>query len=609
MLSLLNSQPGYHAIFLERVLRDGSLRVEFQPIVDLRGRSIHAYEALIRGPQGSGLERPDALFKTAREAGRLQELDKLCVQTSLVSFAQQKLPGLLFLNITQSLFDCGWLSRAETLDLLQKLGLEPSRLVLELLETDELLVETHGFDEAQSLHRLGYGLALDDLGQGFGRFNLWQRLHPRYLKIDRAFCRNLSSDPLKVAFIRSMLLMAEASQSWVIAEGVESERDLLTLRDIGVQMAQGYFLERPSAMPSRELSADLRRVIDAVHAELYALASRGSIEQSVLGLARPIAAVSPSCRLEEVLRRFDLQPDLMSIPVVDATGRALGILNRYVLADRLWRPHVRDLFGNKPCSQVMSSDVLRLDVKSSLHQASNLIADASFRHATEGVLITEQGVFRGLLLVGDLLRLVSEFQMQAARYANPLTLLPGNVPINEQIDRLLGADAPFTAAYCDLDHFKPFNDVYGYRMGDEVIQLVAEILKSCFSRPGDFVGHIGGDDFMVLTTCPDAQQRMQQVLDRFEAEVRRFFDAATLQAGGYVAESRRGEPQFFTLPSLSIGVLPVLPRGFDSHRDVSAVLVDLKKAAKQLPGNRMFVDRRHHDPVPPQRAAAVMEAG
>ena len=114
---------------------------------------------------------------------------------------------------------------------------------------------------------------------------------------------------------------------------------------------------------------------------------------------------------------------------------------------------------------------------------------------------------------------------------------------------------------------------------------------------------------MVLTTCPDAQQRMQQVLDRFEAEVRRFFDAATLQAGGYVAESRRGEPQFFTLPSLSIGVLPVLPRGFDSHRDVSAVLVDLKKAAKQLPGNRMFVDRRHHDPVPPQRAAAVMGAG
>ena len=605
MPALAKVQPGLHAAFLERVLLEGSLRVEFQPIVDLRGRSIHAYEALIRGPQGSGLERPDALFKAARLAGRLQELDKLCVQTSMAAFARLKLPGLLFLNITQALFDCGWFSRRETLDALQKLGLEPSRLVLELLESDELLVETRGFDEAQSLHRLGYGLALDDLGQGFGRFNLWQRLHPRYLKIDRAFCNHLSTNPLNVAFIRSMLLMAEASQSWVIAEGVESERDLLTLREIGVQMAQGYFLERPSPMPTRELGADLRRLIDVKHAESYALASRGSIEQSVLGLARPIASVSPACKLEEVLRRFDLQPDLMSIPVVDATGRALGILNRYVLADRLWRPHVRDLFGNKPCSQVMSSDVLRLDVKSSLHQASNLIADASFRHATEGVLITEQGVFRGLLLVGDLLRLVSEFQMQAARYANPLTLLPGNVPINEQIDRLLGADVPFTAAYCDLDHFKPFNDVYGYSMGDEVIRLVAEILRSSFNRVEDFVGHIGGDDFMVLTTCADAPERLQQVLDRFEAEVRRFFDATALQAGGYMAENRRGESQFFSLPSLSIGVLPAMPHRFDSHRDVSAVLVELKKAAKQLPGNCMFVDRRHYDDLPSQQAARM----
>jgi EAL domain-containing protein (putative c-di-GMP-specific phosphodiesterase class I)/GGDEF domain-containing protein len=597
MVSLLNTPPGFNTVHLDRILREEALRVEFQPVVDLRGRSIHAYEALIRGPQGSALERPDALFATAREAGRTQELDRLCVRASLAEFARQKLPGLLFLNITQSLFDCGWLSRPGTLDQLQKLGLEPSRLVLELLESDELLVDTHGFEEAQSLNRLGYGLALDDLGQGFGRFNLWQRLHPRYLKIDRAFCNDLSSDPLKVAFIRSMLLMAEASQSWVIAEGVESERDLLTLRDIGVQMAQGYFLERPSMTPSRELAPELRRSIDAVHMEHYALASRGSIEQSVLGLARPIAAVAPAARLEEVLRRFDLQPDLMSIPVVDAAGRALGILNRYVLADRLWRPHVRDLFGNKPCSQVMSSDVLRLDVKSSLHQASNLIADASFRHATEGVLITEQGQFRGLLLVGDLLRLVSEFQMQAARYANPLTLLPGNVPINDHIDRLLAGDARFTAAYCDIDHFKPFNDVYGYRMGDEVIQLVADLIKAAFSGPEDFVGHIGGDDFIVLSTRDAAIDSLQQVLDRFGTEVRRFFDAATVDAGGYFGESRRGESQFFALPSLSIGVLPVQPRCFDSHREVSSVLVDLKKAAKQLPGNRMFVDRRSHDPA------------
>lgn len=594
MLSLIDSTPGYQAIFLQRILREGLLRVEFQPIVDLRGRSIHAYEALIRGPQGSTLERPHALFAAARAAHRLAELDALCVRTSLHAFARQQLPGLLFLNITRALFDCGWFSQPQTLDLLQRLHLEPSRLVLELLESDELLEQTRGFDEAQNLHRLGYGLALDDLGQGFGRFTLWQRLHPRYLKIDRAFCSNLSSDSLKIAFIRSMLLMAEASQSWVIAEGVETKRDLRVLRDIGVQMAQGYVLEAPSAEPSRDVRTAWHHCLDAEQPQPYALASRGSIEQSVLALARPIPAVSPACKLEEVLRRFDRQPDLMSVPVVDATGRALGIINRYVLADRLWRPHVRDLFGNKPCSQVMSADVLRLDIKSSLHQASNLIADASFRHATEGVLVTDQGLFRGLLLVGDLLRLVSEFQMRAARYANPLTLLPGNVPINEQIDRLLAAGTPFVAAYCDLDHFKPFNDKFGYRMGDEVILLLASVLQAVFCTDGDFIGHIGGDDFMVLTTAAGAPARLQQVLDRFGADVLRFFDQATQRAGGYEAENRRGEPQFFPLPSLSIGALPVPAQAFESHRDIAALLVELKKTAKQIPGNALFIDRRHY---------------
>jgi diguanylate cyclase (GGDEF)-like protein len=97
----------------------------------------------------------------------------------------------------------------------------------------------------------------------------------------------------------------------------------------------------------------------------------------------------------------------------------------------------------------------------------------------------------------DLLRLISTLQMNAARYANPLTLLPGNTPICEQIDLLIQASASFVVCYLDLDHFKPFNDVYGFQKGDEVIQLTARLIsKACGMF--DFVGHIGGDDFIVL---------------------------------------------------------------------------------------------------------------
>ena len=586
------SLPDYPAILLDRILREHALQVVFQPIVDLRGRAVHGFEALVRGPERSPLHSPAALFDTARRQGRLAELDQHCVRGALEAFGRAKLPGLLFLNITQTLFDQGWLSQPQTLELIQRLGLEPSRIVLEVLEVDDLQVDTRAFDEARLLHNLGFALALDDLGQGFGRMRLWQRLRPRYLKIDREFIDGVADDPLKAAFVRSVLVMAEASQSWVIAEGVEQLRDLQALLVAGVSMAQGWALARPAAQPLVTLGPEIGQLIEAGAPRQPLHAVHRSIEQAALGLLRPVTPLLPTARLEDVLRRFDREPDLLSIPVVDAEGRALGILNRYVLADRLWRPHVRDLLGNKPCAQVMSADVLRLDAHSSLFEASKLLADASFRHAAEGVLVTQHGRYRGLLLVGDLLRLVADVQLQAARYANPLTGLPGNVPIDDHIDQRLEADVEFVVAYADLDHFKPFNDAFGYRLGDEVIQLLASVLQAAFNGVDDFVGHVGGDDFVIVASPAETVARLEQAQDRFALEAQRFFDGQTVAAGGYSGESRRGEEQFFPLPAVSIGVLPVAPRGFDSHCEVSGVLVELKKLAKRQPGRHLFVDRR-----------------
>ncbi|MGA8010133.1 MAG: GGDEF domain-containing protein, partial [Thiomonas sp.] len=432
------------------------------------------------------------------------------------------------------------------------------------------------------------------LGQGFGRFSLWKRLRPRYLKIDRSFTANLGDDPFKAAFVQSMLLLAEASQSIVVAEGVESERDLLTLRELGVPMAQGYFIARPRRRPPSEPAAITRSILDSPQPTLHVSASRGSIEQSVLGLARRVEPVRPETKLDVILQALADDRDLMSVPVVDDDGLPLGIINRYILADRLFRPNVRDLFGNKPCSLIMSSDVLRLDAKSSLQQASTLIAESSSRHATEGMLVTDQGQYRGVLLVGDLLRLVTEFQVQAARYANPLTLLPGNVPINDCIDRWLREGRRFAAAYCDIDNFKPFNDKFGYRMGDEIILLLAELLKTHLPQATNFVGHVGGDDFIVLSQSIEWESELQQVLRGFESGVAGYFEADVLHDRGFWADNRRGDAIFFPIPTLSIGAVRVNAHAFESHRELSNVLADMKKAAKRLPGNQLFVDRRQH---------------
>ncbi len=579
----------FQSIMLER-----NLSAVFQPIMDLRNRRFHGFEALIRGPAGSPLESPQRLFACARQSHRVGEFDQLCVRTAVEGFAAAGLPGHLFLNVTEALFDCGWFAQEPTLQWLQEHGLPPSRLVLELLESDALAEDTQAFVAAQFLRELGYELALDDLGQGFGRFALWKRLRPRYLKIDRSYVAGLADDPFKAAFVRSMLLLSEASRSVVVAEGVESERELLTLRELGVSMAQGYFIARPQARPAPEPAVPVHDALRDPQPALHSLASRGSIEQPLLGLARQIPPVAPQTRLDQVLRMLEQDSELTSVPVVDEQGRALGIINRYVVADRLFRPHVRDLFGNKPCTMVMSSDVLRLDARSSLRQATSLIADSSYRHATEGVLVTEDGHYRGLLLVGDLLRLVTEFQVQAARYANPLTLLPGNVPINDCLDRWLREERSFAAAYADIDHFKPFNDKFGYRMGDEIILMLAEVLRSRLAPQGSFLGHVGGDDFIALSRSAQWESELRGVLDGFEQVVASFVEPQVLEQKGYWAENRRGEATFFALPTLSIGAFAVEPACFESHREVANVLAELKRAAKRMSGNALFIDRRRH---------------
>ena len=591
-MSTLATTPDARSAAFAAVLAERRVHIVFQPLLDLRSRSFHGFEALVRGPAESGLERPDQLFAAARACDRVAEFDRLCVQTAIERFAALDLQGQLFLNVTEALFDSGWFAEDATLTRLQQLGLAPARLVLELLESDALGEGSRAFDNAQFLRELGYGLALDDLGQGFGRFALWKRLRPRYLKIDRSFTRNLGSDPFKAAFVQSMLLLAEASQSMVVAEGVESERELLTLRELGVPMAQGFFIARPQSTPPQAAPVFTRELLATPQPTLHALATRGSIEQTVLALARPVKPVAGPTRLDAVLKMLEVDPELTSVPVVDDDGRALGIVNRYVIADRMFRPHVRDLFGNKPCTLVMSADVLRLDARSSLYEATQLIADSSYRHATEGVLVTEQGLYRGILLVGDLLRLITEFQVQAARYANPLTLLPGNVPINDCIDRWLREGTPFAAAYCDIDHFKAFNDKFGYRMGDEIILQLAALLRDALPRADSFVGHVGGDDFVVLSRDAAWEDAMQTLLGRFGDAVAQFFDADTLAQGGYWSENRRGDAMFFPVPTLSIGACAINPGSFDSHREVANVLAELKKAAKRSAGNKLFIDRR-----------------
>lgn len=209
-------------------------------------------------------------------------------------------------------------------------------------------------------------------------------------------------------------------------------------------------------------------------------------------------------------------------------------------------------------------------------------------------LYAAQYIYAGMGDISDLLRRITNMQIRNARYANPLTLLPGNVPIYEHIDHCLNVSDQMAVAYVDIDNFKPYNDVYGFDKGDQVIKMIAQVLTKNADVKLDFVGHVGGDDFIVIFQSIDWKERCIKILDDMSAMTPLFYTQKDLSAGKMCAVDRQGMAREYPLISLSIGVTePDLER-CNSHHEVAELAADAKIQAKRRIGNALFVDRRRH---------------
>ena len=566
------------------ILAQGDLHSLFQPIVCLSERRILGYEALSRGPSNSPLHSPLTLFAAARHAGRLSDLEQLARRTACQAFRDLKLEGKLFLNVSpESLLEPAH-QPGRTLKLLQSLGIPPSQVVIELTEQapidDYALLQT-------ALHHyraMGFSIALDDLGAGYSSLRLWSELRPDYVKIDRHFIDGIHQDALKREFVGSILQIAKASRAQVIAEGIELTEELAVLTEMGVDLVQGYLLCRPQEQPPR----DARAMMPKHDQTSVALNDDGSDLSALLNEQPAVARNTPTANVLEAFRR---QANLNSLAVLDEQGQPCGIVHRHSLSDALLKPFATDLFARKPISRLMNDDFLAVELSQSLQQVSRLITSRARQRIEEDFIITLNGHYLGLGRVIDVLKLITELKIQQARYANPLTLLPGNVPIQQCLSRLLQQARESVICYVDIDSFKPFNDIYGYGRGDEVLLCLAQCLNDRVDPSRDFVGHIGGDDFLLVLGPEDWRRRLNQLLDDFHSQCRRFYRSEHLEAGCFVAPNRQGIRQEFPLLSLSIGVVHLYPQAcgrLDSNQ-LAELASQAKHHAKNIQGYSIHV--------------------
>lgn len=577
---------------LRKIIAQRKLSALFQPIIDLKNGEFLGYEGLIRGPADSPLHSPINLFGAALQQGLSLEVEMLSRQIVLEAFARQKLPGSLFLNISPETLTHPGFKNGMTLEFMRCLGVDPSRVVMEITENQP----TYDFAAMRSalLHyrEMGFKTAIDDLGEGFSSLRLWSELRPEFIKIDMHFVQGVDQDPIKLQFLKSIQQIAESCGTRVIAEGIETEGELRVVKDIGIALGQGYFIARPTPTPPLLASSETSRIISSNNIAIFPtveLTQRMQITaQKLLSYVEP---VPPETSNEQIFERFSSNPALHIIPVVE-NGLPIGLINRYQFIDAFARPFQRELLGKKPCNKSIQSEPLLVEKNMPIEELSHFLSEADTRHFADGFIITERKRYIGVASGQDLLRELTRMQIESARYANPLSLLPGNVPINEHIERLLRANTSFIACYCDLDHFKPFNDAYSYRKGDEMIQLTARLLGWACDQKMDFIGHIGGDDFILLMQSRDWKTRCEQALRSFEQAASLLFREEHLIDGGYSSEGRDGKIHFHPLTSLSIGAIAVSPGQFISHHEVSAAMSSAKKMAKKIPGNSLFIEQR-----------------
>ncbi|KQS59393.1 diguanylate cyclase [Rhizobium sp. Leaf371] len=560
------------------------METALQPIVEATTGICFGYESLMRGFDRLGFPSPLALLDRAQETGELLALEHMVIGRALAAFAG--LPGVhqrtLFINFDTRLIGVHDEAILDRLDAhLKRIGISPSSLCFELSERHDS--ETiAAFDTLlDRLRQRGFKLAIDDFGAGYSGLHLLSRATVDYLKIDRHFVSKIESLPRNRQLVKHIVTMAHKLGARVIAEGVETEAEFHICRDLGCDLLQGYFVALPTVCHA-DLKPSYPHLVQADDTR-----RRTASADSVLirRQVEPLPTVQESASLDTIFELFRTSPRQAFFPVVNANNEPRGIIHEYHLKEMIYHPFGRDLLQNKDYQRRVSSfstPAPVADVNMPAHEMLDIFTGAN---GSDCLILTENMRYAGVLSSASLLRIISEKQLTFARDQNPLSGLPGNRAIRDHVhEAMLDGDRTRLFCYCDFDNFKPFNDRYGFHRGDAAITLFAALLRRHFIGDGDFVGHVGGDDFFVglSDVSPDAvADVLTRLLRGFADEVRDLYPEDDRRRGVITGQDRTGTEQTYPLMRCSVGVL-VLDEG-EILTDINAVttrVAELKSRAK-----------------------------
>lgn len=572
----------------------------FQPIYDLYTGDIFGYEVLSRG--APPFESPAEMFRLAEEWDLSWELEYTCRLAALQKIAA--LPDSFeqkhfFLNVSPHIFNNPIFSRGFSRSELNEIGIDFRNIVIEITETSS--VEDYSGFEKLIRHYVeeGFHVALDDFGAGHSGLITLVAMTPHFLKLDRAIISDIHLNSYKQNLVKAISSFSTSVETYMIGEGIEKYEELQTVFRQGVRFGQGFLLGRPLPYPAIQTSETkklLHRLIEEYNHTRFAV----DISISKL-VSRPKTIERNSVSCAELDREFKRNNSLDHVVVIDS-GIPLKLITRQDFYSAIGGRYGYSFFEKRPVEGLPTPDMLVVEEQTDLRTLGRFAMNRNHNELYNPVIITDKlGVFIGTITIKQLLSKAFDMEIKIASYSNPLTELPGNMIIGVWLEEILAKEC-FTVIYCDLNNFKEYNDNYGFARGDDMIKFTAKILQRHFNPIGNniYLGHIGGDDFIVITEQTIPEYVLQNVCSEFDEGKLEYFTSDHIAKGFYNAVNRQGDEVQTPLVSLSMAVVTETNFEISPHPGrLSEIAALLKKKIKSLnrdkPRSDYLHERRTYD--------------
>ncbi|MFR9728732.1 GGDEF domain-containing protein [Saccharopolyspora sp. MS10] len=537
------------------------VRFAFQPLINVKTGAVVAVEALCR-PTGRTVRD---LFREAAAHRRLTELDVGLARAAVSAAADHETLLPLHLNVFGGTVAHD-LPRLELLrERLREVGRRERDVTLEIGPPFARLDPAELVAGVRALKEQGFQIAVDGVGEGDVPLVLIADVEPGMVKLDRGVVEGLPDSAPRRAVLESVRHLCEAAGADLVAEGVEDDRQLSALRRAGVRLVQGNLLAPPARRPPTTITVPgvAAEITDPAGQPVSTLAAGPRVTEFL----SPATVLPVEVTADEVRGVLADHPEISGVVLVDEQNRPQFTIdrNRFLLA--VTGPYGHALHAQRAASRLADEPRVVTTATTAIEALGLVTRSDQHRMYDDAIVVDEAGRCLGAVRAGHLIRGMADLKVEEAAALNPLTRLPGSDAIARDVGRRIAAGDVFAVSWLDIDGFKSVNDEVGFSAGDDLIRSVGRgLTDAATALPSVRVGHVGGDDFLLVADLDDLVPLSELLLD------------PEREAGGVPV-------------TLSLATLVCTRSTVAGYDEASRLLAPLKHRAKDLTGSSWVMSR------------------